>query len=296
MAINKQKQDVVHISIPNWEKYNPRSDRSNYNWFRMQNDFFVDQGVFILRPIEKLVLVFLICEFSKKNGQSAPILLNYVTAFMQISREEALEIFQSLEDSGLICCDFGDLLQQNEPLINLQESSTPLNGLQELLRPLDVSKRRPTNERTNERNGTNVTERDERDGHVSNSADAEPAAPELPKLHPLAEIWNQWCGTLPKAISSAGKRRVSAEARWKERPEEEYWVSVTQRIAGSSFCAGQGSTGWRATFDWFLKPDTHVRAMEGKYDDVDRIGKKSQAQQSADHGRDQLARIRRGEL
>ena len=36
--------------------------------------------------------------------------------------------------------------------------------------------------------------------------------------------------------------------------------------AASPFCLGAGSRGWKADIDWFLRPDTVTRIMEGKYD------------------------------
>lgn len=39
------------------------------------------------------------------------------------------------------------------------------------------------------------------------------------------------------------------------------------RIQKSSFCQGKNDRGWVASFDWFIRPDTVVKIMEGKYDD-----------------------------
>ena len=44
------------------------------------------------------------------------------------------------------------------------------------------------------------------------------------------------------------------------------WTAVIQRIQASDFCSGAGNTGWVATFDWLLKPDTATKVLEGKYD------------------------------
>jgi hypothetical protein len=40
----------------------------------------------------------------------------------------------------------------------------------------------------------------------------------------------------------------------------------------SPFCRGEtGDRGWRASFDFLLKPDTATKVLEGKYDDADAI-------------------------
>jgi len=88
----------------------------------------------------------------------------------------------------------------------------------------------------------------------------------VPPPPTLVEIWNQNNGTLAKVKKTNGARNKNIAERWKENSEEE-WVDIIQRIAASSFCNGKNPRGWEATFDWLLKPDTHLRVSEGKYDD-----------------------------
>jgi hypothetical protein len=83
--------------------------------------------------------------------------------------------------------------------------------------------------------------------------------------HPLFLIWNSNCGTLPKAEQLSPKRIKSCRARWKDNPSEDYWTKAVVEITESSFCCGENERGWRANFDWFLKPDTHISVLEGKY-------------------------------
>lgn len=65
------------------------------------------------------------------------------------------------------------------------------------------------------------------------------------------------------------KRRQAATARGKDPWWREHWQEAMQRVAGSTFCHGGGDKGWRAGIDWFLRPDTVARILEGKYDDRD---------------------------
>ncbi len=84
--------------------------------------------------------------------------------------------------------------------------------------------------------------------------------------HPLQKLWNENCGELPKSTSLSASRIVSCKARWRENALEGYWREVIIRVARSPFCNGTNDRGWRATFDWVLKPDTHIKITEGKYD------------------------------
>lgn len=82
----------------------------------------------------------------------------------------------------------------------------------------------------------------------------------------LFEIWNQESGDLPKAKEFSAKRKKAAQARWAEKPDKDYWSGIVRSMAKSPFCLGNGKTGWRATFDFLLQPDTHLKVLEGKYD------------------------------
>jgi len=84
--------------------------------------------------------------------------------------------------------------------------------------------------------------------------------------HPIFLAWNTHRGKLPEAKGMSPKRARDAAARWRENPSQEYWVRVVQAVVNSPFCCGNNDRGWKATFDWLLQPDTHLRALEGKYD------------------------------
>lgn len=84
-------------------------------------------------------------------------------------------------------------------------------------------------------------------------------------LPPLVMVWNSHRGRLPEARSWNGPRLKKIKLRWPEQSPEA-WVATVQRMAASDFCCGKGSTGWRADFDFLLKPDTWAKVNEGKYD------------------------------
>jgi hypothetical protein len=94
---------------------------------------------------------------------------------------------------------------------------------------------------------------------------AAPAASENSKLPLLAELWNLHCGNLSKVIGTTPKRDKKAAERFKEATEGE-WVGCIQKIAALPFMNGENDRGWKATFDFLLKPDTRLAVLEGKYD------------------------------
>ena len=88
------------------------------------------------------------------------------------------------------------------------------------------------------------------------------ATPRLPRL---ARLWNEHRGNLSKVVGCSAQRTRLAEARWKENPSDEYWAGIIQQIACSDFCNGKGERGWRASFDFLVRPDTQHKVLEGKY-------------------------------
>ncbi len=79
----------------------------------------------------------------------------------------------------------------------------------------------------------------------------------IPKLGNLPGV--QTCREMTAKRISAHAARMKSET-WN-------WREALDRLATSAFCQGGGKDGWRADIDFFLRPDTVARILEGKYDD-----------------------------
>lgn len=83
--------------------------------------------------------------------------------------------------------------------------------------------------------------------------------------HPLIDLWNSNCGKL-SVVKKCGDSRLKKVAKlWAEHTVEEL-TSAIQILAASDFCNGKNDRAWVADFDFFLKPETPSKALEGKYD------------------------------
>lgn len=87
----------------------------------------------------------------------------------------------------------------------------------------------------------------------------------------LANLWNTLTTNKLAHVNDVTRnRRLAISARLKDTAKElnqaEYWQKVIERMSQSDFCLGQNDRGWKAGFDWFIRPDTHIKIMEGKYD------------------------------
>lgn len=106
-------------------------------------------------------------------------------------------------------------------------------------------------------------------GRADLAAEAAPPPPEK-ILHVLARIWNEHCRKLPKVKGLSSSRIRQADARWRENPSEIYWIGIIEKIADSNFCNGANDRGWLGNFDFMIRPETHLKALEGAYDN--RVG------------------------
>lgn len=87
----------------------------------------------------------------------------------------------------------------------------------------------------------------------------------------LMDLWNQLSSPLPQVKAVTDGRSRTIKARLQDFPDQDYWRQVITKIKASDFCLGKakGSTGWKASFDWMIRPDTHIKIMEGQYDNHD---------------------------
>lgn len=92
------------------------------------------------------------------------------------------------------------------------------------------------------------------------------------KNAPLAELWNARAfASLGRVTKITASRKKSTDARLLERPFADFERALDE-LNASAFCRGEvvprdGSQPWAANFDWFIKPDSVVKLLEGAYRD-----------------------------
>lgn len=140
-------QDLIKVKIPNWSKFNPRSDRANYTWFRLENNFFLDQAIFALSDSQKLLYLFLTCEASKKNQDSIEIGIDFIATLLRKDVGAITSDLKAISDRGLIIIE-GEISETTD--VNPPQESRQDDGKEPSLFPA-------TNERDerDERNETN---------------------------------------------------------------------------------------------------------------------------------------------
>lgn len=78
--------------------------------------------------------------------------------------------------------------------------------------------------------------------------------------------------------SMTDKRKAALKERLSTYGEDKIMAAI-KRVSLSSFCHGGNDRGWQANIDWFLRPDTVEKLLEGTYDD--RKGKPPEKRQNS---------------
>ena len=86
----------------------------------------------------------------------------------------------------------------------------------------------------------------------------------------MLAIWQEECGDILPVPQKLDRARTAAcQARFEDsfHQDLEQWRALCREIRASAFCCGGGNRGWKADFDWALKPKSIRNLLEGKYRD-----------------------------
>lgn len=88
-----------------------------------------------------------------------------------------------------------------------------------------------------------------------------------PTLKDVFDGWNAMAeaSKIPQCLVLSDKRKRSLISRLNDYFFESNWRSALVIISNSKFCNGENDRKWKASFDWFIQPDTVAKTMEGKY-------------------------------
>jgi len=84
-------------------------------------------------------------------------------------------------------------------------------------------------------------------------------------IAPIFEKWATMEG-VPRITMITESRKKLAHARMKEPFFRENWIAGMDAIRQSPFLTGKNDRGWKADIDWFLRPDSLPKILEGKYE------------------------------
>jgi hypothetical protein len=87
-----------------------------------------------------------------------------------------------------------------------------------------------------------------------------------PKSAPANYIAEQYGFAFGQKVRITNKRKAAIRERWKDPWWRENWRDALEKGSQSEFLMGRSDSTWKINFEFFLKPDTVTKIMEGVYD------------------------------
>lgn len=262
----------MKVRLLNFKEYLGRTDIKNPQWFAMDNAFLTRTEHFEKLTIEAVVsLVYIACESTKQKRAELEISERHVSIYCRMPFSSFVTACEILSDLKLIEVTRTDHVR--DPYV-LRTDAENLNS-QNL-----CTTRKEDKEGGEGAQPADVPSASTTTYEFFDQPKKKPKPEELPRL---AQIWNAHAHqSLPRVKLCGTSRRRHATNRWKEHPNEEFWIDVIARINRSDFCLGKtkGDRPWRADFDWLVRPDTAAKVVEGKYENREPGGSPNPPQKS----------------
>lgn len=101
---------------------------------------------------------------------------------------------------------------------------------------------------------------------IQGESNPTPPAPGAP-VDEIVALFNGICRSF-SPVSSVEKWRIEkVGALWETCPDLDTFREVFEIFEASDFLKGGGDKGWKASFDWLMKPDNFRKVMEHQYDE-----------------------------
>lgn len=199
-----------------------------------------------------------------------------ITNFTGLSEGEQTTARRKLRDLGIITEDYARIDHQLFFTVNLEKMDEIFNAKGPVSPTQGLRVREPEDER--------LAGATTKGSHIERiSKEEETAEAALPEQEPVeVAFWNSQ-PRLPKILRWQGPRFTKLKRRRKDTFFACNWKAAIERTNASDFCTGNGQTGWKASFDWFLQPDAAVKIMEGKYDNNKPAAFRPEANQIQEH-------------
>jgi uncharacterized protein YdaU (DUF1376 family) len=91
------------------------------------------------------------------------------------------------------------------------------------------------------------------------------------KYEKIIEIYNMYCVNLPQVQKLTNKRKTAINKLLNEINTEQF-EQICIIANKSDFLIGNNDRGWKADFDFLIKPDKAVSILEGKYNNKNQKG------------------------
>jgi len=155
-----------------------------------------------------------------------------------VAELEAARVF-SRDDGGIIC--------------------------RKMWRPTDLSEKRAEAGRLGAEAKRQQKEDSKRQQNSATAGTDRKGKESLPKeVSVVVDAWNELGRPFAKVLR-VGSRRLHLQRRLDDPWWIEHWREAMAKMKDIPFCRGENDRGWVADMDFFLRPDTVTKILEGKY-------------------------------
>lgn len=102
----------------------------------------------------------------------------------------------------------------------------------------------------------------------------EPDSPQPPEgeggCAEVFRLYNSICVSLNKVSRMTVPRRKAVQSALQAVGQEKL-TELFRKAEASDFLTKRNSTGWKAGFDWLMKPENYTKVLEGNYDNRDKL-------------------------
>lgn len=172
-------------------------------------------------------------------------LIEYVYTFYE-SRQCENQGIQNQDTENLA---LDNLCVENQPQLNTEKPNT-----ERLSKDYNI----PPNPKGEEPNGS---ERED----AEPTLEEEKRNPDHEYCKTVMDLYNAICKNLLSAKKVTVKRKRAVKKAKKDIEEFGGWEKYFSCVESRPFLNGKNKDGWKADFDWLLKPDKMLNIMEGKY-------------------------------
>jgi hypothetical protein len=146
-------EEVFSIKVLNWDRWNPKRAQKTYTWLRLDNDAVTSQDLHKVSAEGRLLWIYLLCQASKKNGDTFRLDAEFVGHATGVSRKGMVAALSIFKKRGMISAESD---KNGHDALSLHQTTPALHGTTPALHGTT-----PTDGRTDETNGTDG--RDETD-------------------------------------------------------------------------------------------------------------------------------------
>src|SRR3990167_1385632 len=206
-------------------------------------------------------------QFSKYTGIKRP---NIARAIKKLLSKKILETVIIIDNSYITTYRFNKDFEQWRPVV--KKDTTVVNNDNTLLsKKITVG---VVNNDTHKRQY--IKDNNTKDKRLTTMSVSDPYFSFSPEA--FQKLWNETlvphgfsrCTTLDHKENNklTTKTRLQLiKDRLKEKSCPSYWLYIFSKILDSSFCRGENDRNWKANIDWLIRPTTHTKIAEGKYDE-----------------------------